>query len=144
MLASERGLPLRRDELTFMDKSRNLFFQLEPRGAGLPAASKPPPDAIKLAILVRRPGGANRDSFLAEHDSVALPALVEGAVHAQHWGTHGTGGPGAADEPPYDAITFLWIARERFDPQRLRDWQPDGARVLRLRVSEHVTPLPDR
>lgn len=130
MLASSAaGEAIRRDERTFMDTQKNVFFEVHRRAHRVAE----PRDAVKVAILVEAP--AMSDAFFDAHlrDSVMpLADLALGFVHFE-------ARVGIGATPPFHATTFLWLARDHYDPDALRVWAPAARRVVRLVVEEHVT-----
>ena len=96
LLASEQGEAIRRDELSFMDKPRNVFFGLEPRLVAGTQPRQPTAGDAKIAILVARRGGRPREDFLRELDALLTlrlgPALGPGAC-AAHFHARELGSP---------------------------------------------------
>jgi len=132
-LATPAGDAVLRDELRFMDKPRNRFFELrdvEETGA------RGEPARVSIIVLARRAAGQGEHEFASR----ALPDLRD-AVAGLRWSLHNDS-LATFGEPPWHTVTFLhceaaasigaWcVARER-----------EAARVVALRVSEHETPLP--
>ena len=138
LLAGPRGEAIRRDELTFMDKPRNVFFGVEERSVLGPPRDEPLGETRKILALVRRRPGVSRRRFLAEYESGALRALVESGDPPLRC-TQNVVLP-AETEAPYDCATLLWYRSDRGVPVRLRGWSPDAARVVVLSVAEFETP----
>src|SRR5688572_33355674 len=70
------GDPIRRDELTFMDKPANTFFAVTERvvhGAEDRAAG------LAVVALVRRPDGQDAAQFIETYEQGAVPALLDAA-----------------------------------------------------------------
>jgi uncharacterized protein (TIGR02118 family) len=130
MLAtSEAGEAIRRDELSFMDTQKNVFFAVHRRARRVAETH----DAVKVALLVEAP--AISDAFFDAHLRDSVRPLADSALGFDHF--EARGGIGAT--PPFHATTFLWLARDHYDPEALRAWAPTARRVVRLVVEEHVT-----
>jgi uncharacterized protein (TIGR02118 family) len=132
-LASEPGAAIRRDELRFMDKPRNRFVGITPRGElrcpeGLG-------ELLKLALLVRLPTEASRPESLDAYFASMAP-LLDAASGWMHWETYRL-----RDAPVCDAASFVWYAGDRLDLGELRAWRPNAERVWRLRVLERSSRL---
>ena len=126
---SAAGEAIRRDELTFMDRQKNVFFAVH-RCAHRVAESR---DALKVALLVEAP--AMSDAFFEAHLRDSVRPLADPALGFDHFEAR----VGIGATPPFHAATFLWLARDHYDPDALRAWAPTARRVVRLVVEEHVT-----
>jgi len=135
LLASPRGDAIRTDELRFMDKPRNVHFGLEPRALRSAAgpAKRQAAGTGKLAILARRHAGVDRVGFLRDLDE-ALGAWASRASRAAHFETRGL-----ADAPPWDAVSFLWLADVATARQALSDGAPRAGSWWVVAVDERVS-----
>jgi uncharacterized protein (TIGR02118 family) len=137
MLAnSAAGAALRRDELRFMDRSRNVHFPVERATPVAERGTPPPAGATKLALLtgVAAPGPAPGE-LAATAD--ALEPLLERAAAAVRW----TVVPPASQPLPWAAVAFLWLRPGASARETANAYRPRGRRVLRLVVEECATPL---
>ena len=128
-LASAEGAAIQQDELRFMDKPRNRFFELIPRAAG--RADRPAGRGrSKFALLAVRHEAVAREALLAELDPVLDRVAAEGAtVHAFETGP--LGGP-----VPVDVVAFVWPG------DRSAGWTKlalQGGALTIVRVDERVT-----
>ena len=135
-LAGPAGDAILRDELTFMDKPRNRFFEVrEASETGARAADAP----FTCIVFVKHASGRGAGDLAAEFANRALPALRD-SVPGLRWCLH-QAALGSFGEPPWDAVTQLhadavgdllaWcLERER-----------EGARALLVRVSEHASAI---
>jgi uncharacterized protein (TIGR02118 family) len=136
-LASPAGDPILRDELRFMDKSRNRFFPMrELAEQGAPDRSA----ALQLVALVRRGERESAAEFAAAFAAHALPELRD-AVRGLRWLLHHEAIPGAATEA-YDAAVQVHAAADAALVAWSEKRERDGSRVVLVRVEEHETPLP--
>ena len=136
-MASERGASVRADELTFMDKANNHFFEVRP-AEGLPAKGKAKPGAVKVVLMAKAPQGMARRDFLAAH-AASLAALLDGALACSHWESH----PVLGVTPVCDVVTQLWSEPGASDPGAVRAWSPGAEKTWRFRSDERVTRRSD-
>lgn len=136
-LATPAGEAVLRDELGFMDKPRNAFFEVREASA-LGARARAAP--LQCIALVKRAAGRDAAEFAAEFAARALPAL-EGSVRGLRWRLHHDALP-TLGEPPFDAATQLHADAD----DGLAAWcaarEREGSRVALVRVRECETPLP--
>jgi len=125
VLQSPEGEPIRRDELTFMDKARNTFFAIADPVV-VAGGEQPSGGAVKVAALVKNAA-----------DGAFGRLLEAGPLHAV---THEVRG-GPHGEPPWDELAFLWYAPDALDDQRLRSWAPDAKAATLLLVEACQTAL---
>lgn len=136
-LASAAGDAVRADELAFMDKPRNRYFELRPlEERGARRAEAP----FACIALVRRAAGWGRAEFSASFAAQALPALRD-AVRGLRWQLHHEALP-TFGEPEYDAVTQLHADADAGLARWGTEREHEGARVVLVRVAEHATPLP--
>jgi hypothetical protein len=136
-MAAADGDAIRADELRFMDKPRNVYFEVRRLGA---LGEEPPvPDVelgpvpaagVKIALLTRC-GDAALEECRDAHRRAFAP-LALGAAGWEHWSTHAVGDV----TPPVDAVTFACFEADRFDELRVRAFQPDRFDCQRLIVTE--------
>jgi len=136
-MKSERGAAVRADELTFMDKPNNHFFEVRP-AQGLESRGLALGGGTKLVLLAKAPAGVARPDFLASHGR-SLEGLLEKATSWSHWETH----PAFGVTPVCDAVSLLWFAPEVFDPAAVRAWSPEADTTWRFRADERVTRRTD-
>lgn len=130
---SPRGAAVRADELTFMDKPRNHFFEVRVSKAS-PSRGQALEGGVKVAFLAKAHAGAERGEFLAEYQRSLGPLLARATAWV-HWESHPIG-----DLPPRaDAATFVWFAQERFDADPLRGWSPESSAHWALQVDERTS-----
>jgi uncharacterized protein (TIGR02118 family) len=136
-MGSERGAAVRADELTFMDKPNNHFFEVRP-AAGLDSKGTALPGGVKVVLMARAPAGVARAEFLASHGP-GLQGLLEDAASWSHWETH----PALGVTPVCDAVTLVWFPLQRFDRDTVRAWSPEAETTWRFRSDERVTRRTD-
>jgi uncharacterized protein (TIGR02118 family) len=136
-MGSERGAPVRADELTFMDKPNNHFFEVRPAG-GLESKGTAVPGGVKAVLMARAPAGIARPDFLASHGR-SLEGILEKAASWSHWETH----PALGVPPVCDVVTLVWFPPEAFDPGALRAWSPEAETTWRFRSDERVSRRTD-
>jgi hypothetical protein len=132
------GDPIRRDELTFMDKAANTFFAVteqvvfggEDRAAGFSAVA-----------LVRRPAGADAAHFVAAYEKQQVPALLDSA-RAPAWCLHNRALRFGGAEPAFDVVTQLHAAGDAGLTNWAQSLAGSGAGVVLATVSEHESTLP--
>ncbi len=138
-LASDAGDDIRRDELVFMDKAVNTFFEIDgrvvreaPGGGGGRHAS--------ITALVRRPAGVSTGDFVSEYEEQAVPALLGAMREPMDCAQYRTLSLGDG-ETPFDCITHVHArAVDSIDGWAAR-LEGQGAGVVVVGVSEHVTPV---
>jgi uncharacterized protein (TIGR02118 family) len=136
-LASPAGDPILRDELQFMDKSRNRFFpvrEVSERGARDRSAP------LQAIALLRRHERQSAAEFASDFAARGLRDLAD-AVRDLRWLLHHEAIPGAATEL-YDVAVQLHAAA----PAGLLAWcaerEGESSRVVLVRVEECETVLP--
>jgi uncharacterized protein (TIGR02118 family) len=135
-LATPLGDAVRRDELRFMDKPLNRFFEVrEVAETGVRDSGAP----IACLVLAKRGVGQSAGEFAAEYarGSLGLRDAVRGLRWSLHHAALATFG-----EPPWDAATLLHAE----SPGSLAAWcaarEREGTRVLALSAAECETRLP--
>jgi hypothetical protein len=131
------GEAIRKDELTFMNKSVNRFFAVSERvvhGAEDRAA------ALSVIALVRRPAGAERAAFHADFEARSLPALLE-VVREPTWCLHNRALPFGSEEPTFDVVTQLHAAADAGLAEWAKTLAASGAEVVLATVSEHESAM---
>lgn len=138
-MASEAGAALRADEVTFMDKSRNLFFRAHPHSASGNAAELSGGETLRVALLCRRPASWGSDDYaIAVAD--ALRPLLDTALAWEHWAAEPTATTqGRSRETPYDTLSLVSWARDAFDADALRGCPIEAEQAQRLRVERRVS-----
>ena len=136
-LASAEGEAILADELTFMDKPNNHFFEVRPAG-GLESKGTAVPGGVKAVLMARAPAGIARPDFLASHGR-SLEGILEKAASWSHWETH----PALGVPPVCDVVTLVWFPPEAFDPGALRAWSPEAETTWRFRSDERVSRRTD-
>ena len=138
-MAAEAGAALRADELTFMDKSRNVFFRAHARATSNLADPPSDPETLRVALLCRRPANWGSGDYPAAVEASLRP-LHDAALAWEHWAAEPTATTqGRSVETPYDALTLFDFPRQQFDADALRACPIESAKVLRLRVEARVT-----
>lgn len=132
-MASERGAAVRADELTFMDKPRNHFFEVR-APTELPSKGPVLEGAVKVAFLAKAPSGTRRGDFLTSYQR-SLAELLAKATAWAHWECH----PIGDREPGADAASFVWFAPDSFDPDAIRSFASLASPHWALRVEECVS-----
>ncbi len=135
-LAGPAGDTVLRDELTFMDKPRNRFFEVRERSQ---LGMRETPAALHCIAFLKRPAEQGAGEFAAELASRGLPELRD-ALRGLHWYSHHDA-LASFGAPAWDAVIQLhadvdaglasWAARA----------ERASARVTIVRVSEHETAL---
>jgi hypothetical protein len=131
------GEPIRRDELTFMDKPANTFFAVtehelhgkEDRAAGLAAVA-----------LARRPVGQDLAHFVERYENDSVPALLE-AVRAPVWCLQNRAVRFDSADPAFDVVTQIHAAADDGLEGWARSLAATGASVVVATVSEHESAL---
>ena len=138
-MAAEAGAALRADELTFMDKSRNLFFLAQPHAASGNVDGLPGPETLRVALLCRRPASWESGDYAAAVED-ALRPLLDTALAWDHWAAEPTATTkGRSQETPYDTLSLVTWAKNAFDADALRDCPIEAEQTQRLRVETRVS-----
>ena len=138
-MAAEAGAALRADELTFMDKSRNVFFRAHARATSEPADPPSDPDTLRVALLCRRPAKWGSGDYPAAVED-ALRPLLDTALAWEHWVAEPTATTkGRSRETPYDTLSLVTWAKKAFDADALRDCPIEAEQTQRLRVETRVS-----
>jgi EthD domain-containing protein len=133
------GEPIRRDELTFMDKPANTFFAV----AEHPVRGEEDRDArLRAVALVRRPAGADAREFLVAYEKEQLPLLLD-AVREPTWCLQNRAVRAGAGEPAFDAVTQIHAAGDAGLARWASAFTETGTSVLVAIVSEHESELPE-
>jgi len=130
---SERGAVVRADELTFMDKPRNHFFEVR-ASRTLPSKGPVLEGGVKLAFLAKARPDAKRGEFLASYQRSLAGPLAKAAASA-HWEAYAIGDR----EPAADAASFAWFAPDSLDANEIRSWSQEASAHWALRVEERVS-----
>ena len=131
-LALPEGAGVARDELTFMDKPKNVFFGVEALGGSEIEGSA---GLEKLAILGRRGPEETRDGFRAKFVP-ALGEVLAGAIAWKLWGTRSL-----FTEAPFDVVSFAWFESGSLDESRIESWHSTASQLWKLRVDECRTEI---
>ena len=138
-MAAEAGAALRADELTFMDKSRNVFFRAHARATSAAADQPSDPEMLRVALLCRRPASWGSGDYAAVVED-ALRPLLDTALAWEHWVTEPTATTkGRSQETPYDTLSLVTWAKKAFDANALRDCPIEAEQTQRLRVETRVS-----
>lgn len=136
-IASPVGDAVLRDELTFMDKPRNRFFEVREQSEFGTHAS---PAALHCIAFAKRPAEQGAQAFAAEFASRDLPTLRD-AVGGLRWSLHHEA-LATFGEPAWDAVIQLHADADA----GLAAWaalaERTGARAIVVRVREHESALP--
>ncbi|MBW2232468.1 MAG: EthD domain-containing protein [Deltaproteobacteria bacterium] len=134
LASSEAGERIRRDELEFMDKPRNAFFEVEAWQPGGDPVQPPQQGASKLALLVG-PADESPGASAPEVFDMELSPLLHGAIMWESWRLL----PKPKLARPWRAVAFVWLCPERVDAfrSRLSGWL--AAPPQCLRVEEHAS-----
>jgi len=131
------GDPIRRDELTFMDKLANTFFAVTERVVrGAEDRTAP----LAAVALVRRPAGAVAARFAESYEQREVPRLLD-AVRAPAWCLHNRALRFGPDEPAFDAVTQVHADADAGLAQWAKELAATGAGVVIATVSEHESAL---
>lgn len=133
-LASDAGDEIRRDEETFMDRSRSAFFAVRDAAATFDVRENA---AAKVLALGRRRASEDADAFLVRWREAAIPALLAsiGTPIAVHHDAAVAGAPA-----PWDCATWIWLAASP-EPGRVAPWRPDAAFACAVRVTQDESPI---
>jgi uncharacterized protein (TIGR02118 family) len=135
-LASPVGDAVLRDELTFMDKPRNRFFEVRERSE---LGMRETPAALRCIVFLKCPAEQSAGEFAAELTSRALPEMLD-ALHGLHWCSHHDA-LASFGAPAWDAVIQLHADADA----GLSSWaaraERASTRVTVVRVSEHETAL---
>ena len=136
-LATPAGDAVLRDELRFMDKSRNRFFAVrELAEHGSRAAAR----GFQALALVRRAAGQGAADFAAGFAARTLPALRT-AVRELRWCAH-CEALTTFGEPPFDAAIQLQADGDLALAAWCAERERVGERAVAVRVSAWETALP--
>lgn len=127
LAGSELGDPLRADELTFMDRPRNVNFALT-RIAG---RSGPAADSMrKLVLLGSTPGDSDREAYIESHVRLldTLGLTVSSTTYKCPVG-----------RAPYDVVSFLRCPADGFDAEFLQKELLRDEQALLLQVDACAT-----
>jgi hypothetical protein len=133
------GEPIRRDELTFMDKPANTFFAVAEHVA---LGAQDPDARLRAVALVRRPAGAETREFLVGYEKEQLPLLLD-AVRAPTWCLQNRAIRAGASEPAFDAVTQIHAAADAGLARWAASLASAGAAVIVATVTEHESAMPD-
>jgi EthD domain len=136
--ATAAGEPIRRDELTFMDKPANTFFAVDER---VVCGAEDRSAALAAIALVRRPAGEDAERFAAAYEKDEVPRLLA-AARAPAWCLHHRALRSGPAEPAFDAVTQLHAAADAGLAQWAEELATTGATVVLATVTEHESALP--
>ena len=135
-LASPAGAAVLRDELTFMDKPRNCFFEVREQSE---LGARATPAALHCIAFVKRPAEQGAEAFAAEFAARGLPTLRE-AVRGLCWSLqHET--LATFGEPTWDAVVQLHADADAGLEKWAAGEERTGARAVAVSVSEHETAI---
>lgn len=138
-MAAEAGAALRADELTFMDKSRNLFFRAHPLSASGNVDGLALPETLRVALLCRRPADWGSGDYSTAVEATLRP-LFGTALAWEHWAAEPTATTkGRGRKTPYDTLSLVTWAKNAFDADALRDCPIEADQTQRLRVETRVS-----
>ncbi len=131
---SPEGEAVRADELTFMDKERNVILPVTPeQRRGGDEGDEP------VFVLVRAPRDG-REAWLADYDAKQAPALLE-ALEAPRFALDHTTHPAGPDAPAWDRVTEIASEGLGSLPTWIAGCEHSGASICAVRTRRHETKL---
>lgn len=130
LMESAAGEPIRRDEDSFMDKSRNIFFAVvEEVLVGDPKVYAQPRDAKAIALL-----GFDSARSLASYDAEILPGWIDSAALLSRCVVNRDLGVGR-----WDRVNEFWFSNEEACDECLSDLNFGAERSTIVKVREFET-----
>jgi uncharacterized protein (TIGR02118 family) len=134
--ASAAAQPLRDDELSFMDRDRNVSFMVsEEVVLGDPMCLRAEAPAKAVALVERR-GDVDRGELLAGYEKRDLPRLLDAAAAVRCVQNRVEPEAAVVGETAVECITEIWFEAPEDRLEAMGRFQPEAGSVTLLAVSE--------